>query len=394
VRFAAGTAAAAEGDYAVALEAFRAALAAGQTGPVVHYNIGVCAWALDDLATAEQAFRDTAAYPAMAPLAHYNLGLVARRRGDLAAAREWFVLARDGSITDPALNQLARAALEEVAPPPPVVATERPPRLAVFLAANAGYDDNVALLADGELLGVSDLSSSFGELQLAALAPLSGDFSIQGGAFLLNYTDLPEFDQLGAQLELLYRPQFGPWRLELGTRFSLNQLDGERFEDARSVSAGVTRRFGPDWRFRWRVDYSDIKGQAPFEGLNGDRLETRLQLRRYLDRQQWQLEYRFETNDRDDPALSPDRHRVDAEWRRELGRGLRLQAGIGWLHSSYDTPGFAWTERRATALLGLSGPVTGAWEWVLRYDFTRNDSSLEEFDYTRNRGFGGVQASF
>lgn len=391
--FASGTAAAAEGDYEAALKAFRAALAAGQDGPAVHYNIGVSAWWLGDLAAAEEAFLAAAAYPAMAPLAHYNLGLVAQRRGDDTAARRWFSLARDHSASDPALNQLAASALEGLGPAAAAAPAHRE-RVAVFLGANAGYDDNVALLADGDLLGVSDQDSAYTELQLAALAPVGGDFSVQAGGYLLDYFDVPELGQAGAQLEVWYRPRVGAWQLEVGAGYALNQLDGERFEDQRRIAAGMTRRFGADWRLRWRLEYDDIEGQAPYAGLTGDRLATRLQLRRYLDGQEWQLEYRFEANDRDNPELSPDRHRLDADWRREFGRGLQLQAGIGWRHSSYDTPGLSWTERRLTALLGLSGPLAGAWEWVVRYDHTRNDASLEEFDYSRNRGFAGVQASF
>jgi len=391
-RFAAGSAAAAAGDFVAALRAFRAALEAGQVGPAVHYNIGVCAWSLGDLDTAQQAFLATADYPAMAPLAHYNLGLVAQRRGDVGAARRWFQMARDGTVAETELNQLSANALDALEPLSKAQAEER--QVAVFVAANAGYDDNVALVADGELIGVSDLDSAYGELQMAALAPIGSDFSLQGGAFVLDYADLPELDQAGAQLELRYRPWLGTWRLELGVGYSLNQLVGERFEDQRSLAVGVTRRLGADWRFRGTVAYRDIEGQPPFEGLAGNRLETRLQLRRYLDRQEWQVEYRFEANDRDDPALSPDRHRLELSWRCALGHRLQLTSGLGWRHSSYDTPGLSRNERRMSAVLGLNGPVTRAWEWVLRYDYARNDASLEEFDYSRSRGYAGVQASF
>lgn len=393
-RFKAGTAAAAEGRHARALDAFRAALAAGLDGPAVHYNIGVSAWTIGDLVTAEQAFLAAAEYPAMAPLAHYNLGLVAQRRGDESAARRWFLLAREGSAGDPTLRQLAAAALDTLGPAPAPPRPGPQPGLTVFLAAHAGYDDNVALVADGELVGVSELSSAYGDLQFAALAPIGHNFSVQAGAFLLDYVDLPELDQAGAQIEFWYRPRIGTWRLDLGAAFALNQLDGERFEDLRRLSAGATRRVGSDWRLRWRVDYSDITGQAPLEGLSGDRLDARFQLRRYLDQQRWQVEYRFETNDRADPALSPDRHRIELQWRRALGSGLELEAGLGWRHGRYDTPDQSWTERRVIALLGLTGPVAGGWEWVVRFDYARNDGSIDDFDYSRNRGFAGVQASF
>ncbi|NHA15511.1 tetratricopeptide repeat protein [Thioalkalivibrio sp. XN279] len=394
--FAAGAAAAEEADYAAALQSFLAARDAGLDGPAVHYNIGVCAWNLGNLDLAEQAFLETAREPAMAALAHYNLGLVSRRRGDTEAAREWFTRALDAAGEDDAVRQLAAAGLAAL---PPVLtganAVPTPGRAtAVFLSAAAGYDDNVALLADGELLGVSELDSPYAELQAAVAAPLPADLSLQAGAFLVDYADLPELDQRGAQVELLYTPRVAAWRLELGGRYSLSQLDGERFEDQRSLLVGANRPIARNWQLRLRLRYADIEGRAPYEGLTGDRVEAALRLRRAAGPNRFQAEYRFETNDRASDDLSPERHRVDLEWRRDLARGLHANLALGWRHSRYETPQVSWTERRTNAGAGVGGPIYGAWEWLLRYDWADNSASLAEFEYDRNRAFLGVQAVF
>jgi hypothetical protein len=393
-QFARGVTAASEGDHAAALAAFLAARDAGLAGPAVHYNIGVSAWALGDLELAASAFLETARHAAMAPLAHYNLGLVSRRRGDLDAARDWFTMALQGASGDLALQQLATDALAALPAPAPASATITVPAAAFFLSAGAGYDDNVALLADGDLLGVSELESPYAELQAAVAAPLPAALSLQAGVFLVDYSDLSELDQRGAQVELVYGPRIGAWRLELGAGYSLNQIDGERFEDQRSLLAGATRSLGEDWGLRLRLRYADIDGSKTYAGLTGDRVDAAMRLRRNRGPDRLQAEYRFESNDRASDELSPDRHRIDLEWRRDLGRGLSTTLALGWRHSRYETVDLSWTERRTSVGVGLSGPIRGPWEWALRYDRADNSASPAEFEYDRNRFFAGVQAVF
>src|SRR5688572_18813688 len=57
-------------DYAAALNAFEGAVAAGMSGPAVHFNIGVSAYKLSRWERAETAFREVARTPEMAALAH------------------------------------------------------------------------------------------------------------------------------------------------------------------------------------------------------------------------------------------------------------------------------------------------------------------------------------
>jgi hypothetical protein len=360
----------------------------------------VCAWSLGRLELAESAFLETARYPAMAALAYYNLGLVHQRRGDDGAAQSWFERALAGSGNDDALRQLAEAQLRgttsaaapaAAAAGPGTTAARRP---TVFISEAVGYDDNVALVADGELLGVTDLSSPYGELQALADVPLARDLSFQGGAYLVNYTDLSELNQDGLQLDLRFTPRAGAWRAELGGGYGLNRIDGERFADERSLLLGAVRPLGGGWDLRLRLRYADVEGSAPYQGLSGDRGEAALRLRRIMDTQRWRLEYRFEDNDREDAALSPERHRIELEWRHALGRGIEGMLAAGWQRSRYDTSALSWSERRKALGAGLTGPITRHWDWVARYDWTDNSASVPEYEYNRNRVFIGAQAVF
>jgi hypothetical protein len=392
--FAAGTERVRAGDFGAALEEFLAARDAGMPGPAVHYNIGVCAWETGDLSLAETAFRKAAQTPSMAPLAHYNLGLVALRRGDVQEAESWFRRAYDDS-DDPRLAQLAVTQLERLGAAPPAVS---PPRVVqahrVFLAANAGYDDNIALVADGELLGVGDVGSTLAELQLAATGTLHEGLGYEAGLFALRYPDVDDFDQEGLQFNLFYRPGIGAWQGELGAGFGLNRLDGSAFENRRVLLLGASRPLAADWTLRLRHRYEDINGRSPYAGLSGTRHESAARLLRSSGIESLRLEYRLELNDRDSDALSPDRHRVNLEWSRRLGGERWLSLGADWRQSRFSLPDSRWTERRTTLSAGLTGPLPGRWEWTVQGDWTHNSASIAEFEYNRYRLTAGVQAIF
>lgn len=391
-QFAAGTRSYHAGDYVAALAAYRAALEAGLSGPAVHYNIGVCAWELGRLDEAEAAFLAASEHPPTAGLAYYNLGLISQRRGDRDAAREWFERARAVS-TDEALQELVTAQLGARATASAAADPARPGPV-VFVAMQAGYDDNVALVADDELLGASGLDSAFLDAQFAAAFALGAGLRLEAGGFLLRYDDLDEFDQAGGQLALLAERELGEWIGEFGASYALNQLDGERFESRRGLSLGAMRRLDAAWDLRLRYRYEDIDAREPFATLTGDRQEVSVRARRQVEASRLRLEYRYETNDREDDAVSPDRHQLEAEWILGVPGGVQPVFGLGGRHGRYSLAGDSSSERRLFASAGLTGPLAGRWQWIARYDWTRNDASGDAFDYTRQRIFAGVEAVF
>lgn len=390
--FAAGVAAAADEDFASALAAFQAAAEEGLTGPAVHYNIGVSAWALGDLDTAEAAFTRVMRAPEMAALARYNLGLIQLRRGDTRAAAALFeAVRRDGK--DPTLTRLAEAQLDGLHAGVPARPAPWQPA-AVFLAANAGYDDNVALVADGEVLGVSDTASGLLQTQLAVIAPLPAALRVEADAYLLRHWDLAAFDQSGLRVELVHERPAGEWTGEFGAGYGLSQLDGARFEEQRGVSLALAREFADGWDVRLRYRFDDINGREPFTALTGDRQEFSVLLRQGAGSRRLRVEYRVELNDRAGDEVSPDRHGLEAEWSVGLGRGLRGALGLGRRNSRYAVDEDRWREGRTLAFASLHGPLAGRWDWTVRYDWSRNSGTVAEFEYTRHRLVAGIQGLF
>jgi tetratricopeptide (TPR) repeat protein len=372
-------------DYATALNAFEGAVAAGMTGPAVHFNIGVCAYKLGRWERAEAAFREVARTPEMAALAHYNLGLVALGAGQSDEAARWFAQVERGA-SDERLKSLATARIAQLPSPP-----ER--NWLAFGSLAAGYDDNVALVSGGDVLGVSGTDDTFSELQVFAAAPLAGNWRFDGGVVLLDYLDLDSFDQLSLNAGGRYRMALREWTGEAGLQLTYGTLDGDGFESKRMLLLQATRPLPDDWRLRVRYRFSDIDGLDGFSGLDGTRHE--LGLRGLWRRGSWDVTvtYRFDKSDYADEALSFDRHQLSVDAEYELDANWNVQAGLAHDRSKYtDTANGS--EQRTEIALGVNRAFGSQWRAFVRYAFADNQADRPEFDYQRNRFTAGVEATW
>lgn len=384
-QFEIGKQAVAAKDFATALDAFEAAAAAGMTGPAVQFNIGVCAYRLGRWSRAASAFREVARTPEMAALAHYNLGLVALGGGKRDDAARWFAQA-ERETTDEALRSLATRQLAQLPPPP-----ER--NWVAFGSFAAGYDDNVALVSGGDVLGVSGTDDAFGELQIAAAGPLIGPWRFDGGIVLLDYQDLDSFDQLTANAGARYRLPLGDWTGDAALQLSYSTLDSEGFQSKRMVMLQASRALTEEWRLRARYRYSDIDGLDGFGGLDGYRHE--LGIRGVWHRDSWDvsLEYKFDTSDYEDESLSFSRHQLSVDVQRDLGEYWTVQGGLSFDSSHYDVATNG-TEERFELTLAASRSINDTWRVVVRYAYADNSADLPEFTYQRNLVSAGVEAAW
>jgi len=384
-QFESGKQAVAAQDYAAALDAFEAAAAAGMTGPVVHFNIGVCAYRVGQWSRAATAFRETARTPAMAPLAHYNLGLVAIAQHKEDQAAKWFAqVQREAS--DERLQSLATEQLARLPPP-----AQR--NWYAFASALAGYDDNVALVANGDVLGVTDTDDAFTEVQAAFTAPLTGPWRFDGNLVWLDYQDLDAFDQLTVNAAARYRLPLGDWYTEAGVQYSYSTLDGEGFQSKALLILQASRSLTEEWRLRVRYRFNDINGLDGFEGLDGTRHE--LAVRGIWRRGKWDVtvQYRYDTSDYRDEDLSFDRHQLSVDVQRDLSENWSVEAVLSFDRSSYDVADNS-NEDRTEVGLGLSRSFGQRWRAVLRYAYADNQAELPAFDYGRSLISGGVEANW
>lgn len=384
-QFQAGNSAFQAQDYAKALEAFEAALAAGQSGPAVHFNIGVAAFRLGDYLRAQAAFEQVARTPAMAALAHYNQGLVALGRGDSDDAIEWFTRA-ERETSDERLRSLASAQLTDLLPQPPVR------NWVGYGALGAGYDDNVALINNSDVLGISGKADSFAELQLALSAPLARPWRFDGGLSFVDYQDLDSFDQLSVYGGGHYRMAVGDWMNQAGLQLAYTTLDGEGFENRRTLALQTSSDLSADWQLRARYRFNDIDGLNEFSGVSGHRHEA--SARMIWDREPWDvgIEYQVDVSDYDDATLSATRHQLGVDLQRPLFDGWTVMLEASRRHSRYDDASNG-SEDRTQFALGVAKTLTAQWRLIIRYAHTDNDADRADYNYGANRISAGVEAT-
>lgn len=384
--FQAGRAAFEAQNFELALESFEIALASGMSGPAVHFNIGVSAYRLGNYPRAAAAFQEVAHTPEMAALAHYNLGLVARAAGDRQAAAHWFALAQE-QAQDERLRDLASRQLSDLQPPQPVI--ER--NWIGYAALAAGYDDNVALVADSSLIQVSGSEDSFAELQLAFSAPLAKPWQLDASAILTDYQDLDRFDQVNFQGGGRYRVAAGRLNVDMGLQFAYATLDHEGFESKRMAQLQASTPLDERWLFRARYRFSDIDGLNEFESLGGSRHEVALRAARQGPVWTFGVEYRFDANDYEDEALSAQRHQIGVDVERTFSHGWVVLAGATARHSKYELTASG-TEDRSDVTLGLAKTLGAHWRLVVRYAYAQNDADLPDLNYERNQVSATLEA--
>lgn len=371
-----GRAAFEKGDFADALDAFDSALRTGLSGPAVHFNIGVAAYRLGEYRRAETAFAEVARTPAMAALAHYNLGLVALRRHDQNAARRWFTRAEQ-EAADERLRALATTQLAALPAAP-----ER--NWIGYASLGAGYDDNVALVSSAEVLGISGVDDTFAEAQFAIGGPLEGPWRFDASLMYLDYGNLDEFDQLGAQGGARYRTVWGDWTNYVTAQLAYRTLDGKGLENRRMLGLQTSRDLAADWRLRAQYRFSDVDGMNQFSGVTGTSHEAGVRLSRTGHAWETGVEYRFETNDNDDRNLSATRQQLVFDASRKLSENWMLSLDATVRNSRYDLQANG-KEDLTEVAIAAARTLSTRWRLVLRYSYAHNHADRAEFTYERNR---------
>jgi tetratricopeptide (TPR) repeat protein len=389
----AGRLAFANGDYASALEAFAAARDAGLDGPAVHYNIAVSQYKLGQYRQAAQTFSLLAdRFPAMRGLAEYNLGLVSYRLGARADARRHFLRAHELSSDDPKIRVLASQRLRELGPE-----VRTASRWRGALGMRAGHDDNVTLRDEAGLPAGTTTESPMIDFFAVIQGPWDRRSGIRfdGSIYTIKYFDASDFDQSEVRGAVFYDWRPGDWRFQAGVHASAGTLGGDSFDRKAGVHARAVRYLGRNTAIDLRYTYDDVSdADALFAGIEGSRQQLDLRYIWHTDWHRVQLRYWLETNDRADPAVSPDRNRLGLDYAYRPGKGLGYEAGIDLRNSDYgdlDTP-------RDEDLLTLWGAVTYKfatdWTVLLEYRVADNDSTDETYSYDRTQVTLGFLKTF
>jgi tetratricopeptide (TPR) repeat protein len=327
------------GEYGRALELFETVKASGVSGPAVHYNIAVTQYKLRRYRDARKSFEFIdRQYPKMQLLAQYNLGLVAMKESRNRDARRHFQNAYR---------------LSELGLP-------------------------LGVTADSPLL----------ELSGTLRGPMTGrnGFRLDGGAYLVRYLDFEEFNQSVLRIGGHYEWRSSDWLGQVGAHAGYSTLNGTGFENTNRLDFTVGRYLTSASSISIRYGYADVSAvEAIFSGIDGSRQRLELRYRWYRDDRSFSLAYRNESNDRNDPGVSPSRNRITLGFRYMPATGWGYEIGADFRVSKYDALVPAREEDLTALRLGVSRVVLTDWHAFAQLDVAKNDSNAVDFSYDRNQ---------
>lgn len=384
--FESGRVAFAAANYPAALEAFEAALDAKFVRPALHFNIGVTAYRLGRYERARQAFLEAARTPEMAALAHYNLGLVALGGGDPADAAQWFAQCKS-ETRDERLLTLATTQLERLA-----AKSEPALNWSGYAALAAGYDDNVALVSNSDVLDLSGRGDAFVDGQFAAAFPVGESWRFDAGAMLLAYQDMDQFNQITAYGGGRYRLALGDWMADVGAQLAHGTLGGDSFQNVQTAQLQGSTALSPEWRLRLRYRLSNIDGMGDFTAIGGTRQEASARLT--WETNAWRIgtELGLENSDLNDESLSMTRPQLAVSIERPLNAAWIVACELAQSRSNFDVDASG-SENRTDTEVSIARVMASNWRIVLRYAYADNEATRSDFNYSHNRIALGIEGT-
>lgn len=398
-----GTKAARAGDYQQALRYFLQAREEGMDSGRLYYNIGVSHYRLGHYEAAAQAFEQAAADPELRALAYYNLALVAAAQNDRATALSWTQRSLV-STQDEQLSRLAEALQQRLTP---AARATGKARTTMLFSAHGGYDDNVMLQADSQLLTTSDRGDTFVDGFYFVRVPLETKgpyhWNIDTSIFTQRYSRLHDYDLSMLQTGGVVERRFPGWRIEGGLAAALYTLAGNGLY--RTVTMKMTAR----WRqaeYHWSgfAEISNIDAaNAAYEYLGGSRYRGGVSTHwRGQAERRYSLAYTVENNDREDlvtaagfTSYSPLRQSLDMSLTTPINDRLSGKFGVDGRYSYYrDSNTTAATplrrqEQRYRLHAGLTYRLRDAVDLTAEYRLLRNFSNIDRYDYiSRQLQFG------
>lgn len=398
------------GDYAAAVAYFLAASPAEEGGALLHYNLGVSYYKLGQYRNAEQSFLLATADPDLAALGYYNLALVSDQLEQPEETANW--LRRTLETTDsPKLRALAQAMLERqtvagdrldnaIAIAPDSAHAPTPPWSGIVVG-EAGYDSNVTLLSDTQILNSSEQDDFFFDMFAhlkRALQPTDSGLqpTLDGNLYAIKYQDIDGYDvdsvRLGGNLE----KQLWDWSATAGAHLSYTFLDGDEFTLEPQLNLNASHWLQPEHsRLRVRYEGSRILVRDPlYSYLDGWRHKTDARVTWMRGAQQLHVMYQLETNYREElyeprfTSYSPIRNSVRLGVETPVGNWLDLALEAQYQHAHYINPNeladgsfVTRKDERIGTIARVTHRFGSGNEISLEYRHTSNRSNLDDYDY-------------
>lgn len=412
--FEAGVAAFRAGDYRGALTAFHDAERRGLQNPNLDLNLGLAHFRLGQFQEARACFERVRGDLRYTAIADYHLGVMAAQLGDRETAL-YYLQSVQQVAQSPALRDQATVALRRLDDVPleeePSTADVDEPDGVYFLRAATGFDSNPELANDTLDRPAADDGAGYAELRGNLEHPLGtgglGTTLFRADLAARQHDSEEGFDWQSGALGLRQAWRLGAWRLGAGGEGGAGWLDGQAYEGSATALLDGRRKLGAS-TLSLRYEGERLAGEGAYEYLDGWRHEAGVALARSLGTLRARAELEYELNERRDLAVgeefssySPARAGVGVTLVTPPLRRLTTELRARWRDSRYADPnrfyqdGALREERRrdrlASAGLRFRLRAGETWNWLLDYQYSRNDSTLDAFGYARQVAALGIE---
>ena len=162
-----------------------------------------------------------------------------------------------------------------------------------------------------------------------------------------------------------------------------------------SLRIRISRRLGPKSRISIRYRYDDVGAEnAIFSGIEGSRQRLDARYRWSRQQQSLSLRYIYETNDRLDPSVSPDRNDLRIDFRYAPDARVGYEVGGQFRSSEYDRLATSRSEDLLMFYVGIAKDFRSNWQILGRFQASDNSSSDPQFTYQRQVFTIGVLKNF
>lgn len=384
----------------------------GMNSQSLYYNLGVVYYQLERYTDASAAFRELLDTDSQA-LARYNLGLIALKQDDPTAARASFRAVLDADAAEN-LATLAERQLARLGEAVPVSGTEK--SWFGYTAFSSGYETNIGLFPDSAR---SEVDAAFAEAVVAGNGFLWGDaeagLRTDLGYYGRHYISEQDFNSDVGQFGVSWVQAAGPGRVRVGAGGSwLFRAGSAQERHARLLleylQGGCLGWFQTEF-CRIRFTATEVVAEPEYQAYDGQlyRLDGRYQV--IWQRWKGRLDYRGELNDRKDLStarefysLSPERHQLELAVSYPVLSELELGLSLGARYSEYQDPHrlavpegtlvIVRSDTRLQAGLDARWQLGSGWALIANYQYKRNASNIDRYDYSNQFGDLGVEVSF
>ncbi|MEX1033781.1 MAG: tetratricopeptide repeat protein [Cellvibrionaceae bacterium] len=336
-----------EARYLQALEAFLQAEQKGDSSPTLTYNTALTYYKLERYDAAAESFERLLKEPEWRDLARFHLGLVAEKQGNNTRA-VGFYRSVEQQARSAKLRNLADSRLKKWEAAERAAAEPRQPadRFSALFNVATGTDDNAFGLQDDTQLdssaGEDSYQEYFGWGQYYLSGSVSDGWRVHGFAYNRRYADFGSLDVGAYSLGLSRHQQYRVWQAEFGFSVVSTSLDGDDLTDQNKAIIRFQRPFNATW-ISLAYMPSRHNGGAGFSHLDGWQHVAHARWRVPVEVVSFDLEYRWEHNDRDDLAgtdeffsYSPTRHSLGVGLDWHVSTGWEISLGADYRISDYD----------------------------------------------------------